>query len=332
MGSELPRADGLGPIDTIELSGGTLWTDSELNNFVFDSSGRVVEELCTCVNSSRANDFNAGSSIFVAPSARTLSELPSRQEQRHFSGRVANLSCFNVASISYGHWLTDVLPRLALYLTRFRMDEIDFFYFPSTAFPWQRETLELLDINPRQVIEETTVKYFSCDVLLTTPFPRPNWDVPCWIPGAVKSLFGVHQSVAKPLKRSFYATRKDAKWRKVTNEEFLEKRLLEAGFEILTMADLTFREKISLFADTASVISVHGSSLGNTLFCQKGAHVLEIFGPGQVSPLHKQIAHCIPLRYSSLSFDSDSSSQQDHFEAAFSDITVDVDRVISMAR
>lgn len=317
------------PTTIVEVTGGSLWTDSELNNYTFDKFGHVIEQLCTCVNPERANDFNAGADIFMSPRIRALSELTDNPDKVFVRGTVANLSCFNVAAVSYGHWLTDVLPRLALYLAAYSIRDIDYFYFPSTRWPWQIETLSMLGIEGRKIISEEKVKFFSCDTLLTTPFPRPGWDVPQWIPPAIKSLFGVNSPSDRPLTRKFYATRKDAKWRRVKNESVLEAALAEEGFEILTLADFTLEEKIKLFSETAIVVSMHGSSLGNTLFCQKHAGVLEMFGAGQTSPLHRQIAECIPLRYRSIQFSDSPSPPSDRLEAAFGDVEVDVEEVLS---
>jgi capsular polysaccharide biosynthesis protein len=317
------------PTKVVQVAGGSLWTDSELNNCVFDGSNRIVANLCTCINPERANDFNAGHDIFIPPQLHKFDELPGDHPKTFLRGTVANLSCFNVAAVSYGHWLTDVLPRLALYLAEFDVREIDKFYFPSARWPWQIETLRLLGIEECRVISEEKVKSFSCDLLLTTPFPRPGWDVPDWIPEALKVLFGVSFPANKTLSRKFYATRKDAKWRKVRNESDLEAALAREGFEILTLADFTLEEKMKLFAETSMVVSMHGSSLGNTLFCQENAGVLEMFGPGQTSPLHRQIADCIPLRYRSIQFSEASRRPDDHLEAAFGDVDVDVGRVLA---
>lgn len=316
----------------VEVPGGSLWTDSELNNYIFDSSNRTIGHLCTCVNPQRANDFNAGSDLFITPQISSVEEIADNHNKISFRGTVANLSCFNVAAVSYGHWLTDVLPRLALYLADFDIGDIDYFYFPSADRPWQIETLNLLGIERNKVISEEKIKFFSCDTLVTTPFPRPDWDVPRWIPGALQALFGADRAAKKSPRRKFYATRKDAKWRKVKNESDLEAALVREGFEILTLADFTLEEKMKLFADTSMVVSMHGSSLGNTLFCQEGAGVLEMFGPGQTSPLHRQIADCIPLRYSSIQFTYAASPVPDHLEAAFEDVDVDVEMVLSTIR
>jgi len=320
------------PVPIVEIEGGSLWTDSELNQYVFNKSGKVLRDLCTCVNPERANDFNAGSSIFIPPSILGLHDLPEEPNMPYFRGRIVNLTCFNVAAISYGHWLTDVLPRLALYLKQYKLNDIDYFYFPSVDWPWQQETLELLGINSEKILSEVNVKSFTCDILVTTPFPRPEWDVPAWIPDALKSLFGAQASVCPLPHRRFYATRKDAKWRKVLNEDDLVKALSSVGFEILTLADFTLAEKIRLFSETAAVISMHGSSLGNTLFCRNGGGVLEMFGPGQISPLHRQIAECIPLKYKAIHLSGITSPESDFLEAAFCDVTVDIDRILVSAR
>ena len=317
------------PTKVFQVAGGSLWTNSELNNYVFDGSGRIVANLCSCINPERANDFNAGHDIFCPPQLHTVNELPGDHPKIFFRGTVVNLSCFSSAAVSYGHWLTDVLPRLALYLADFDVSEVDKFYFPSARWPWQIETLRLLGIEEHKVISEEKVKSFSCDTLLTTPFPRPGWDVPHWIPEALKVLFGVYCPANKTLSRKIYATRKDAKWRKVRNESDLEAALARESFEILTLADFTLEEKIKLFAETSMVVSMHGSSLGNTLFCQENTGVLEMFGPGQTSPLHRQIADCIPLRYRSIQFSEASSPPGDHLEAAFGDVDVDVETVLA---
>ena len=51
---------------------------------------------------------------------------------------------------NYWHWLFDVLPRLELIKTIYKKNEIDFFLFPDIKKDFQKQTLDILQIDKKK--------------------------------------------------------------------------------------------------------------------------------------------------------------------------------------
>jgi capsular polysaccharide biosynthesis protein len=194
---------------------------------------------------------------------------------------------------------------------------------PYKDLVWQNDILSLIKIPKSQIIPYPQYKFLGCKKIISTPFPRPAWDVPEWIPRSLRSLFPYEIQNGKG-KKKVYGTRKDAKWRKVKNENVLEKMLKKFGFEILTMANFSVAQKINLFSNSQFVISIHGSTLSNTFFSKPNTKVLEVFGPGQISPLHRQIAEVNQLEYHTLQFGDSVANGRSNIDSAFLDFSVNL--------
>lgn len=67
--------------------------------------------------------------------------------------------------------------------------------------------------------------------------------------------------------------------RAFANEWEIETYLLEKGFEIFVLEELTFQEQVRVFENAAFVVGAHGAGLSNLVFCPKGAKVLELSPP-----------------------------------------------------
>jgi capsular polysaccharide biosynthesis protein len=311
-------------MEIYHIDNGFILTESDLDSLIFNNKKELVSEVSLSVDPLFADDFNAGLSIFRSPEHRAMINFKPESEPVFINGAVANLTCFSCVADSYGHWMTDVLPRLAIYI-KSRV-HFDYLYMPYKDLVWQNDILSLLKISKRQIIPYPQYKFLRCKQIISSPFPRPAWDVPEWIPRLLRSLFPYEIQNGKEEKK-IYATRKDAKWRKVLNENDFEIMLKKFGFEILTMANLSVAQKINLFSNSEFVISIHGSTLSNTFFSKPNTRVLEIFGPGQRSPLHYQIAQVNDLKYYSLHFSDNLVDQLDEKQAAFTDFNVNLDIV-----
>jgi capsular polysaccharide biosynthesis protein len=73
-----------------------------------------------------------------------------------------------------------------------------------------------------------------------------------------------------------YITRKNAKSRKIINEDELIPILLEANFKIVDMDLIGLKEQIEIMCDASMLISLHGAGLTHMLWMKKSASVFEI--------------------------------------------------------
>ena len=75
--------------------------------------------------------------------------------------------------------------------------------------------------------------------------------------------------------RKLYVTRRNAKVRRLINEEEVATYLQERGFEVVALEERPFQEQVQLFAEARIVVAQHGAGLANLLFA-RAPRVLEI--------------------------------------------------------
>ena len=93
-----------------------------------------------------------------------------------------------------------------------------------------------------------------------------------WLRDEVYALTGIHPTEPS---RKLYVTRRNAKVRRLINEEEVAGYLRERGFEVVALEKRPLREQVQLFAEAALVVAQHGAGLVNLLF-SRDVRVLEV--------------------------------------------------------
>jgi hypothetical protein len=75
--------------------------------------------------------------------------------------------------------------------------------------------------------------------------------------------------------RKLYVTRRNAKVRRLINEDEVASYLRSKGFEVVALEERPLREQVQLFAEASVVVAQHGAGLVNLLFSQD-VRVLEV--------------------------------------------------------
>lgn len=76
--------------------------------------------------------------------------------------------------------------------------------------------------------------------------------------------------------RRIYISRRDANWRRVSNEAELLPVLERFGFEVLALSQISAQALVQGFSEAELVIGPSGSNLGALLFCRPGTTVVEL--------------------------------------------------------
>lgn len=71
-------------------------------------------------------------------------------------------------------------------------------------------------------------------------------------------------------------SRKNAKFRKITNENDLYDILKTHGFKSVVMEDLTLSQQLQLMRNAEFVIGPHGAGMAHMLSCRPGTHLIEL--------------------------------------------------------
>ncbi len=213
---------------------------------------------------------------------------------KKLEGNVAILS--SLSGHVYYHWMVDVLPRWGL-LQKSGLDcsQIDWFVVNSLEQPFQRETLETLGIPLEKVIESDREPHLEAQQLVVPSFPG-YLD---WVPP--ETIDFLRQTFLPPVlpgaSQRIYVSRARANYRQVINETEVIARLKKLGFVSVCLEDLSVAEQVNLFAAAQVVVSPHGSSLTNLVFCQPGTAVLELFAPNYVRTDYWMVSQSLQLQH-----------------------------------
>lgn len=214
------------------------------------------------------------------------------RRKRTIEGHVFTL--LSLWSATYYHWFHDVLPRLLNSLP----------YLPaSTRFlvqnrlaDYQLESLEALGIGRDRLIKQVNIGDSVVENLwFATPLGHSTFGGGSALQRVGQTLVGALVAPAvEEVSPFLYASRRQAKTRRVTNEAELEVILRDHGFRSVVLEEMPFREQVSLCNRVRILVGPHGAGLTNSLFMNKGGLVGEIAGPSVVpcySVMSRQLGH-----------------------------------------
>lgn len=238
---------------------------------------------------------------------------------------------------SYGHWLTEIIPRLFLVkeeLSNKRLivhKDLSKFHFEI-----------LSKFNCKDIIFLDDDELALCENVYFTSFP--NYYINQIIPVESKNIktteLNINYSVMREMTQWFknnnpliknsgvsgnnkiYISRAKARHMKVINESELEEILKPQGFVKVFLEDISFDEQVQLLNSASIVISSHGSGLANVLFMQPGTHIINL-----ASNDHHDY-FCLPLAgAANMNYSHINCSGTKKLNPAYNDITVDVNLV-----
>lgn len=176
----------------------------------------------------------------------------------------------NQWSAGYFHWLTDALPRLLA--LRDRIGDMPVLLPERYAnLGFVRESLTMLGVN---AFYFDPLRAYLVEELLLPSHIAPTGNYNAEI---IRQLRSMLTPGLKPLpSRRVYISRKKARFRKILNEEALEKLLELFNFEIHCFEDYSFVQQIEIMNATQTLIGLHGAGLTNMMFMQQGTRVFEL--------------------------------------------------------
>ncbi|CDM93806.1 hypothetical protein ARTHRO_11479 [Limnospira indica PCC 8005] len=216
------------------------------------------------------------------------------------SGRIAILSV--QYTYNYFHWMFEIVARLMLLLEAgITFDNLDGIFISGHGKKYEQETLELLKIPMDRVIDNS-INYIKADCLIVPSVsPRPLI-TNGWSCKMLKNLilnsqkFEAFSQSIQPISH-IYITRNKSQYRKILNEAKLICFLEKFGFKVLTLEGMSVIEQAAYFTKAEMVISPHGASLTNLVFCLPGTKVIEIFAPGSIIDYYWKLSSICHLDY-----------------------------------
>lgn len=197
----------------------------------------------------------------------------------------------------YFHWLHSVIPRIAQYRSS---DLSNRRVALAVTERFQKESLELMSIRGTDIHLSDGTSKFCSSLYYCTPMVAPDtsrsggfFERAMYASTMLRSL-GVN---VNPSGRKIFISRKDARIRRLLNEEDVVNTLEKHGFESHVLTGMPFKEQVALFASSSLVVSMHGAGLSNVAFMQKGGVVVELLTPDRLWPTFRGVAVRSGLHY-----------------------------------
>lgn len=266
-----------------ELRNGRFW--GYYGGSVFTEDGRLIPELSKDVWGPQLH------------SAFVRTRLP---QPRILSGRTLSLVTPEATS-NYHHWTMDLLPRAGLVQRAgYRFSDFDHVLIKHRGHPFQLEALKRLNIDPAKVIQADDRLHVQAEQLVVPSIRHDNMKVNAGDMEFVRRFYLPEEPARHTAFRRLYVSRRDAAFRRVTNEDELMPVLKEHGFEEVSMSKMTVAEQAKIFSEAEFLIGPNGSALANMVFANSACQVVEFFAPGWVVGYNWMIAANFGLPYTAI--------------------------------
>jgi capsular polysaccharide biosynthesis protein len=271
--------------------------------------GRLLTNNVDAIAVITAGGYLLGDVSYQYHPARPLKPIHNRYLKTNFfrkpqklNGTVFSMLAGAGATVNYGHWLLDALPRLWLLKQTGLFEEVDTFLVPVCKHDYHRDTLAMLGVPLAKIKIAGPYFHIEADRLIATTHPRGNrsYIVPDWLISFYRTEVFPKFTPAKEYTYSpfVYISRKDSFLRNVLNEEQVMEYLTPLGFKEYILSELPFEQKAQLFMQARVIVSASGAGLNNLLFCSPNAALLEIFPEGLVHTQYYNMAYYLGMAYS----------------------------------
>ncbi len=253
--------------------------------------------------------------------------------QKKLKGKVFSLLTGGGGNNNYYHWLFDVLPRLIILRDKIQLRDIDYFLFPSIDLPFQKESLDLLDIPKSKRLSSQKFRHIHADQIIAVDHPcvilndplKDNENIPDWIINFYKNELKIKVKIEKKYDK-IYIDRDDSSsnikhLRKIINDKEVKEFLISKGFEIIKLSTKSFVDQINIFHHASKIVGLHGAGFSNLLFCRPNTRIVEI-KPSHVGDQLKKLGQKLNLNYINLL--SETQNLKYNFPNQLGDIFVDL--------
>jgi capsular polysaccharide biosynthesis protein len=205
----------------------------------------------------------------------------------------------DACSQNYAHWLTEVLPRIAVFCSLETHRQVPII-IDDGLHRNIMESVSLVAGQDREVIILPKGRAITATALYVTsvtgyvPFDRrdtnaENHSNGMFSPGAldlVRKRVREHTRMldTQSLPKRIYL-RRSSNYRRLVNEEEIEKTLVEYGYTVLAPESLSFLQQAAVFERAESIISPTGASVTNAVFCPPESEIKILIGK------HTQMAY-----------------------------------------
>lgn len=178
--------------------------------------------------------------------------------------------CLHLWATGYHHWLSEIAPKFILFENELRKGKI---LMPARIPGFIGEFLEMFDFENVEFYEDNC---FVRELKIITNPNSGHYDKD-YLLKFRDAVFRKVSPVKRDSPKKIYISRKNARARRVINENELIEKLEKVGFVCLELENISFAEQVELFSGCELLISLHGAALTNSIFMPLDAKVIELF-------------------------------------------------------
>ena len=236
----------------IELTGATLYSD----NGIVLYNGKIYQDSLWTWSAL----YKSPNDLFPIPAAIPI------------QGKVATIALEGKSN--YYHWMTEILPRLAL-LQQSHI-EYDFLYVPKIQYQFQKDTLKLLGVDYEKIIEGVSNTHIQPTTVIFPSQVARSCITPAWVVEFLQKWFLQGYQVKNGKKRIFIS-RGNAAIRRILNEDAIFEIIKPFGFEKVLMEKMSVIEQAQLAHEAEFIIGTHGAGMTNIVFARPNTTIIELF-------------------------------------------------------
>lgn len=201
---------------------------------------------------------------------------------------------------NWGMWILLAIPSLHEFLNR-RSDYEK--YMSDVSAPWKRKLLEVIGLNPNDLIEHDRKCAYFCDKATIIRKSFRDLSVSEDERSIFRSLsvqFGQSRTTAESRKifvSRLTRTRKMGSYRGLVNEEELISGMQGLGFVVIEPEFLSFTEQVACFRGAEVVVGLGGAAMFNVVFCRPGTKVVTIESTTVFVDAHANLFASVGLEY-----------------------------------
>ncbi len=189
--------------------------------------------------------------------------------------------------------------------------------YPLFNTPYETEYAQLLGVKPANLVDSTKTKVIAPRIVTANSahwYPNLN-DIQ-----SLKQNIGQSFQPDNTAQNRIYISRKGR--RCVTNELELVELLKKYDFTIIEDKPRTVREQIAIYYNASFILGPHGASFSNIIWCQPGAHLMELFSSNYVPDFFLYLAEINGMKYSA--YYEEAPQKTNYLDALVEDIHVSI--------
>jgi hypothetical protein len=192
--------------------------------------------------------------------------------------------------------------------------------YPLFNAAYETEYAQLLGVKTANLVDSTKTRVVAPRVVTANSAHwYPNLED---IKSLKRNILLKYQPDHNSLTR-VYISRKDR--RCVTNEAELVELLKQYDFTIIEDKPRTVTEQISIYNNASFILGPHGASFSNIIWCQPGAHLMELFSSNYVPDFFLYLAETNGMKYSA--YYEEASQKTNYIDALVEDIHISIPKM-----